>query len=547
MDAQRLKQPKYSVRGNGPFLGYTANVGFAGTELIRIYANEPGHLITVAPTRAGKGRCHIIPNLLTWPGSAIVLDVKSEIHAETSGYRANGLGQNILKFAPFELQSCRWNPLDPILALAKSKYDANSTPEKVRHLEAEMQDAVSLLIELMFTPPPGGPREPFWQNAAKSIVQGIVLYVCTAGMGDEPQDDSKSYSVRTRTMEEMRRLLTLEPDDFNALLEEMKDSRELWVRESASFAKTNIKSAEQWVGVLSEAIVQTRIWSNERVKWVTGATDGAFTKIREKTTLYICIPPEHLNEYRALFRVLVGTLLNELKKSHSGRRNETPVLVVLDEFPQLHNMKPVEDAVSYMAGYGVKMWFFVQDLGQLQHHYPTTWRSIFANCGVQMFFGVNDHETAKLVSDMTGQTTISNETRGTSHARAEAEGTSNTSSASDTSGGLFSGVQPTSTRGTSQGVSRTLTFTEGSNYSQTNVGRALITPDEVMRLNPEQQIIFMRGHKPILADLLLYDRNKLLKGRCLPVATKQIYEIPDEPVKTPVSEILVSDAQDLEI
>jgi type IV secretion system protein VirD4 len=173
----------------------------------------------------------------------------------------------------------------------------------------------------------------------------------------------------------------------------------------------------------------------------------------------------------------------------------------------------------------VKLWFFVQDLGQFEQHYPKTWRSFVANCGVRAFFGVSDYETAKLVSDMTGQSTVHNETRGVSASRSQSKAYSDSTSHAETvsesrggsSGGAnwSSGTSSTDTRTT--GVTDTYGVTVGSNLSVTHVGRPLATPDEVMRLNAFEQIIFLKGEPPIRAWMLPYDKNKQLALRLLPV------------------------------
>ena len=65
-----------------------------------------------APTRSGKGVGIVIPNLLTWENSLIVLDVKQECFSITSKYREQGLGQKVFLFDPFSFNTHRYNPLE---------------------------------------------------------------------------------------------------------------------------------------------------------------------------------------------------------------------------------------------------------------------------------------------------------------------------------------------------------------------------------------------------------------------------------------------------
>ena len=80
-----------------------------------------------------------------------------------------------------------------------------------------------------------------------------------------------------------------------------------------------------------------------------------------------------------------------------------PVLFVLDEFPVLGHMQPIETAAGLMAGYGVKLWTIVQNIGQLKQHYDKSWETFFANAGVVTGFGVIDQESQRALSAKLGK------------------------------------------------------------------------------------------------------------------------------------------------
>src|SRR5665811_442801 len=107
---------------------------------------------------------------------------------------------------------------------------------------------------------------------------------------------------------------------------------------------------------------------------------------------------------------MIGFAMRELINSYkeSKEQDNPPILFILDEFPQLAYMRPIEEALLYLAGYDVRLWFFVQDISQLQLHYKNSWRTFFSNTSTQCFFGVSDIATANLVSEMAGMQTIRN-------------------------------------------------------------------------------------------------------------------------------------------
>lgn len=69
----------------------------------------PEHVLCFAPTRSGKGVGLVVPSLLTWPGSAIVHDIKGENWQLTAGFRARH--GRVLLFDPTNPKSSAYNPL----------------------------------------------------------------------------------------------------------------------------------------------------------------------------------------------------------------------------------------------------------------------------------------------------------------------------------------------------------------------------------------------------------------------------------------------------
>jgi type IV secretion system protein VirD4 len=129
-------------------------------------------------------------------------------------------------------------------------------------------------------------------------------------------------------------------------------------------------------------------------------------------------------------------------------------------------MKAIEDAVSLMRGYGLSFWVFLQDLSQLKAVYPR-WQTFLAN-SAKTFYGIDDFDTAKYVSDSLGQATIEYATQ----------------NAGENRGSGFSGGGGSVNSGTSAGTSQQFT------------GRHILTPDEVMRLGPEQPLVLVKGEYP---------------------------------------------------
>jgi type IV secretion system protein VirD4 len=87
-------------------------------------------------------------------------------------------------------------------------------------------------------------------------------------------------------------------------------------------------------------------------------------------------------------------------------REKLPVWFVLEEFPALGHMRPIEAAAGLMAGFGVKLWTVIQDLTQLKTHYPKSWETFLGNAGVIQAFGNVDITTTDHLSKMLGMTQV---------------------------------------------------------------------------------------------------------------------------------------------
>lgn len=525
MERPELISLKLQERGEGatlcPYVGGLASGNAPGDRVSTIYARavsavgdtdrqkltkSNGHLLTVAPSRAGKGTGQIIPNLLRWTGSVLVLDVKGENYLQTAGCRQNKLGQRVLRFAPFEEASSVWNPLMSI----RANPGARSTPVE----EEDARYLTNLLV-----PPSGVGSDEFWENSAKNFLEGLLLFVRTKELRRDPPDPDDPEDCclpRERSMAEVRRLLTLDDEGFDALLTTMGHSSRTLIAQAGNALKRQMKGdGKTGISIMSVALERTSVWGYTRLQKVThkagedgepAANDFSFSDLRDgNTSLYLIIPPDYLTEYRSVLRVMIGMAMRELRMSYKTYANKDvpPVLFLLDEFPQLAYMRPIEEALLYLAGYGVRFWFFVQDTSQLQTHYKNSWRTFFANTGTQCFFGVSDIATANLVSEMAGSSTVHNLSYGGSATMSSGDSGSRAfgSSSSSSTSWSASGGGSSETEGSSETYTTgwNSSLAVGSSRQLSYVARRLIMPDEVLRMHDQEQIIFMKGLKPIRA------------------------------------------------
>jgi type IV secretion system protein VirD4 len=480
----------------GPIIGCLTPAEVGGRDVHNLYGNGETSLLSFGPAGSGKSSGQIMPNLLCWPGSAVVIDIKGELYEKTAGWRqANG--HRVIRVAPFEQGSARWNAFDFINNGCGE--DAN-LPRR--------QENVRYIANLAVTVNPNS-KDPYFDKASKSLLQTFMMFVATA-----PLDGG---IVRERTMAETLRLAgQQEPVAFKNTLAAMAKSPEDLVRQGVCTMLHMEAAREQSASVKTVLMEHLGLWGFQRIQKVTAASDFTFRQLRirgdeKPTTIYIAIPPEELSEYRSLLRVMIGACMRELRESWGPVEDDKqpPVMLFLDEFPQLHHMEPIEDALLYMRSYGVRFWFFCQSLYDLQRHYPDTWRGFIANCGTRCFYGVNEIETAKLVSEMSGTGTVSNRSYQVSDSQTEGEASTSGSGSSSGSGpgGWSSGSSSFSSRTFS--TSRTATF--GTTMAYT--GRPLFTPDEVLRMPFGSLITLIKGLPAIRGQLRFWYEDPEFRRR----------------------------------
>ncbi len=450
-------------------------VGRSRAGLLR-YAGE-GHLLTVAPTRSGKGVSAVMPNLLTFPGSIIVTDPKGENYAVTAA-RRRAMGSRVLAYDPFGVvappeERATYNPLDRI--------DTRT---------ADAVDDARLLADMMVVS--DGRSEAFWEEEARAALVGLILHVAAGG------------DRGGRSLSAVRACLTRPPLEFKSLLSDMASSPAAGGLVQRAAGQLLQKSARERAAVLSTAQSHTHFLDSPSMAAVLDATrrpaadpgaagisptdsgsrdaqrrrdpgaagisptdSGSRDAQRRRDpgaahTTYLVLPPERLDGYRRWLRIMIGSMLNAITKR--GAPGIGRVVFLLDEFAHLGRMRPVERGISLVGGYGVSFWLLIQDLAQLRAVYSDSWPTFLANADVLQAFGINDWETADHLSRLAGDATV---------------------------------------RVTTESRTRRARVAE----SVSERGRRLITADEVRRLAPDLQLVFVRGRSPIAAGKVNYLRD----------------------------------------
>lgn len=411
------------------------------------------HVIVYAPTRSGKGVGVVIPNLLSWADSVVVLDVKKENFVRTAGFRA-AHGQMVHLFDPLdpEGRTARYNPLS-----------------SVRRDPANLYDDLQRIAGMLFPPDPRG--DPFWTEAARSAFIAIGGYIA--------ETPRLPFSIG-----EILRQLTA-ASDVKAHLESVISARrtgpdQLSAPCVAALNDFLAASENTLQSVRKTVTARLGLWLNPRIDAATSTSDFDLSKLRsEAISIYLAVTPDNLDRLAPLlnlfFQQVVDLNARELPEhspAHSRR-----LLLLLDEFPSLGHVGVLAKSVAFVAGYGIRLLTILQSPSQLRAIYgPDEAKNFLTNHAVEIVFTPKEHDVAVELSERFGTQTVE------AKSRSRPWGFSN--------------------RSRSETVS--------------DHRRPLLLPQELKLVPKSKAFVLMAGLPPILADKLVYHEDRRFMARLAP-------------------------------
>lgn len=365
-------------------------VGYIGDREDPLYFNGNESLITIGGPGSGKTQAQVIPNLLHYPGSAFVLDVKDELFRATAAVRQR-FGP-VYRFAPTDHSgaSHRYNPFDVIS----------------REFALAPVDCQVLANELV--PDEAGSRDPYWDRKARQFVWAFAVAVALEAPDEE------------RNLARIYKYLSI-PTHFDAQDSKYQRSEtKLMVEKLRAIAKhANIEGLASAASAIESGVTSNRLESvfdvarsrlgdivqtPSAVK-ATVTSDWSPGQLRQTpgTTVYLCLKPGELQAFAPLVRLLFNQHVKQLLGDFTRRPDEPPVTFFLDEMPQLGAMPGLSDIIDVGRGAGLRLWMFAQYLGQIRAIYGPKADGLINACALRCFMQP-DLDAAKFISPQLGTT-----------------------------------------------------------------------------------------------------------------------------------------------
>lgn len=444
-------------------------------ELLKWKSSE--FLALGAPTRSGKGVGIVIPNLMEWEESCVVLDIKQECFDFSSKYRRDILGQEVYLFNPFDFRTHRYNPLTYI----------DLENETTR--DNDLLDFVNLLY-----PADGDSTTVFFNQLAQNLFIGLAYLYKDLALTKDGREFLEEQNLNVEWS--MCGLLNLsagfdlsipsEEDEEDTKITGFDETFEylehLELISQGTKEKLNsyftIDSQNTKSGVMSSFNAPLMIYRNQPITTATATSDFDLRDLRKKKmTIFIGITPDKLAIARPILNIFFSQLLsvNTKELPQKNPNLKYTCLLLLDEFTSIGNMPILKKGVSYIAGYHLRILMIFQALSQLEAQKPDGYgkdgaNTLLQNMGVKIYYTPNEFEEAEKISKRLGDTTYKAISKSYNHGKLLEAGS--------------------------------------SSHSVSEQRRALMLPQELIELPQSKALLMMNYQKPILCNKAFYYNDK---------------------------------------
>ena len=310
----------------------------------------------------------------------------------------------------------------------------------------------------------GGGSDPFWDDSAEMLLKALIYYLIATRPEEEQNLASCAELVRAANKSGGSNLLT----DLMSQLPYDHPAR-------MNYKSIEIAPEKTYSSILSTLQSKLGKFDSKEIAALTSTDTIKFEDIgSKKTALYVISPDTH-TAYNFLLTIFFAQLINQLYTfaDDNGGKLKEPVYFILDEFANIGQIPDFDQKISTSRSRKISFSVILQNLDQLEAIYDKSYETIMGNCDTHLFLGSNSYKTLEYFSKALGEKTISRDSISISRDKQN--------------------------------------MRTGTSLSDQVMARALMTPDELRRLDNDLCIIFEKGVKPIKANKFYYFKHPMVK------------------------------------
>ena len=307
-----------------------------------------------------------------------------------------------------------------------------------------------------------GGSDPFWDDSAEMLLKALIYYLIATRPEEEQNLASCAELVRAANS-----------NGGNNLLTELISKLPYDHPARMNYKSIEIAPEKTYSSILSTLQSKLGKFDSKEIAEVTSTDTINFEEIGNKKTAVYVISSDTHTAYDFLLTIFFSQMIQQLYNfadANENKRLKVPTYFILDEFANIGKVPDFDKKISTSRSRGISFSVILQNLDQLEAVYEKSYETIMGNCDTHVFLGSNSYKTVEYFSKALGEKTIERDSISINKDRQY--------------------------------------FRTGLSKSDQVMARALMTPDELRRMDNDLCIIFEKGIKPVKANKFYYFKHK---------------------------------------
>ena len=306
--------------------------------------------------------------------------------------------------------------------------------------------------------------DPFWDDSAETLLKALIYFLLATRPEEEQNLASCAELVRAANSNGGNNMLT----DLMSQLPYDHPAR-------MNYKSIEIAPEKTYSSILSTLQSKLGKFDSKEIAELTSTNTINFEEIgQEKTAVYVISPDTHTT-YNFLLTIFFAQMIQQLYDfaDNNGGKLKVPTYFILDEFANIGQIPDFDQKISTSRSRKISFSVILQNLDQLEAIYDKAYETIIGNCDTHVFLGSNSQKTVEYFSKALGEKTINHSSTSVNRDKQHHK--------------------------------------QGYSNSDQIMARALMTPDELRRMDNDLCIIFVKGLRPIKADKFYYFKHPMVK------------------------------------
>ena len=349
-----------------------------------------------------------------------------------------------------------------VLNLVRPQYSDGYNP--LMHISSELDVDVIANTVVKGQKAEGGNSDPFWDDSAEMLLKALIYYLMATRPEEEQNLASCAELVRAANNKGgsnlLSELMSQLPYDHPARM---------------NYKSIEIAPEKTYSSILSTLQSKLGKFDSKEIAELTSTDTIDFEEIGTKKTAVYVISSDTHTAYDFLLTIFFSQMIQQLYDfaDQNGGKLKQRTYFILDEFANIGKIPDFDKKISTSRSRGISFSVILQTVDQLEAVYEKSYETIMGNCDTHLFLGSNSYKTLEYFSKQLGEKTIERDSVSINRDRQN--------------------------------------WKTGKSVSDQVMARALMTPDELRRLDNDLCIIFEKGIKPVKANKFYYFKHPMAK------------------------------------